>query len=131
MEELVYFATFHGQGHPRAAELAERLVGMFPPAWGLNRVMSSSGGSEANETNFKVARLYHPMLGEEHKKTIGALAQGLLEVIPPERFDAEQADGIEVQLQFALSGADAFAGNRLVIEGDLNAAARLMTLGIL
>jgi hypothetical protein len=30
-----------------------------------------------------------------------------------------------------LSGADAFAGNRLVIDGDLNAAARLMTLGIL
>ena len=76
MEELAYFTTFHGQGHPRAAELAERLVGMFPPAWGLNRVMFSSGGSEANETNFKIARLYHSMLGQERKKTIIARHHG-------------------------------------------------------
>lgn len=58
LRTLDYFTTFHGQSHPRAIELAERLVGLFPPEWGMGHVMFSSGGSEANETNFKLVRLY-------------------------------------------------------------------------
>jgi len=76
METLEYFTTFHGQSHPRAIELAERLAGMFPPEWGLNHVMFSSGGSEANETNFKLARLYWAMQGEDRRKTIVARNHG-------------------------------------------------------
>ncbi len=70
METLEYFTTFHGQSHPRAIELAERLAGMFPPEYGLNHVMFSSGGSEANETNFKLVRLYWALRGEDRRKTI-------------------------------------------------------------
>ena len=35
METLEYFTTFHGQSHPRAIELAEKLCAMFPREYGL------------------------------------------------------------------------------------------------
>jgi adenosylmethionine-8-amino-7-oxononanoate aminotransferase len=76
METLEYHTTFHGHSHPRAIELAERLVSMFPSAWGLGHVMFGCGGSEANETNFKIVRLYHALLGQERKKTIVARHHG-------------------------------------------------------
>jgi 4-aminobutyrate--pyruvate transaminase len=76
METLEYFTTFHGQSHPRAIELAEKLCAMFPPEYGLNHVMFSSGGSEANETNFKLVRLYWAMRGEEQRTTIVARHHG-------------------------------------------------------
>ena len=76
MERLDYFTTFHGQSHPAAIELAERLCAMFPAEYGMNHVMFSSGGSEANETNFKLVRLYWALRGEEHRRTIVARHHG-------------------------------------------------------
>lgn len=76
MAELDYFTTFHGQSHPRAIELAEKIASMFDPSYGLNHVMFSSGGSEANETNFKLIRLYWALRGEERRKTIVARHHG-------------------------------------------------------
>lgn len=76
METLEYFTIFHGQSHPRAIELAEKLCAMFPPEYGLNHVMFSSGGSEANETNFKLVPLYWAMRGEEQRTTIVARHHG-------------------------------------------------------
>lgn len=38
--------------------------------------MFGSGGSEANETNFKIVRLYHSLLGQDRKKTIVARNHG-------------------------------------------------------
>jgi putrescine aminotransferase len=76
METLEYFTTFHGQSHPKAIELAERLVGMFPPEYGMGHVMFSSGGSEANETNFKLVRMYWALRGEDRRKTIVARHHG-------------------------------------------------------
>jgi adenosylmethionine-8-amino-7-oxononanoate aminotransferase/putative sterol carrier protein len=76
METLEYFTTFHGQSHPRAIELAEKLCSMFPPEYGLNHVMFSSGGSEANETNFKLVRMYWAMRGEERRNVIVARHHG-------------------------------------------------------
>ncbi|MFN8036639.1 MAG: aminotransferase class III-fold pyridoxal phosphate-dependent enzyme [Acidimicrobiia bacterium] len=70
MHELDYFTTFHGQSHPRAIELAERLAGMFPPEYGLNHVMFSSGGSEANETNIKIVRMYWALQGQERRNVV-------------------------------------------------------------
>jgi len=72
METLEYFTTFHGQSHPRAIELAEKLCAMFPPEYRLSHVMFSSGGSEANETSIKLARLYWAMRGEERRTAIVA-----------------------------------------------------------
>lgn len=76
MQTLEYFTTFHGQSHPRAIELAEKLCSMFPAECGLNHVMFSSGGSEANETNIKLVRLYWAMKGEERRNTIVARHHG-------------------------------------------------------
>jgi putrescine aminotransferase len=76
MATLEYATTFHGQSHPVAIELAERLVGMFPATWGLSHVMFSSGGSEANETNFKLVRMYWALRGEDRRKTIVARSHG-------------------------------------------------------
>ncbi|MHB8219511.1 MAG: aminotransferase class III-fold pyridoxal phosphate-dependent enzyme [Acidimicrobiales bacterium] len=76
MAVLEYATTFHGQSHPVAIELAERLTGMFPATWNLSHVMFSSGGSEANETNFKLVRMYWSLKGEDRKKTIVARNHG-------------------------------------------------------
>jgi len=67
METLEYFTTFHGQSHPRAIELAEKLTSMLPAEYGLNHVMFSSGGSEANETNIKLARMYWAVQGQDKR----------------------------------------------------------------
>ncbi|MFA5885648.1 MAG: aspartate aminotransferase family protein [Acidimicrobiia bacterium] len=67
METLEYFTTFHGQSHPKAIELAEKLTSMFPPEYGLNHVMFSSGGSEANETNIKLVRMYWAVQGQDRR----------------------------------------------------------------
>jgi adenosylmethionine-8-amino-7-oxononanoate aminotransferase len=76
METLEYFTTFHGASHPRAIELAEKLCAMFPREYRLDHVMFSSGGSEANETNFKLVRLYWAMRGEEQRTKIVARHHG-------------------------------------------------------
>ncbi len=73
---LDYFTIFHGQSHPRAIELAEKIASLFPPDLGLNHVMFASGGSEANETNFKLVRMYWALKGEERRKTIVARHHG-------------------------------------------------------
>jgi putrescine aminotransferase len=67
METLEYFTTFHGQSHPKAIELSEKLCSMFPPEYELQHVMYSSGGSEANETNIKLARLYWSLQGQDRR----------------------------------------------------------------
>ncbi|HXW31845.1 MAG TPA: aminotransferase class III-fold pyridoxal phosphate-dependent enzyme [Acidimicrobiales bacterium] len=76
LSRLDYFTTFHGNSHPLAIELAERIAAQFPPELGLNHVMFASGGSEANETNFKLIRMYWALRGEERRKTIVARHHG-------------------------------------------------------
>ena len=73
---LDYFTTFHGQSHPKAIELAERIASQFAPGLGLEHVMFASGGSEANESNFKLVRMYWALRGEERRKTIVARHHG-------------------------------------------------------
>ncbi len=72
METLEYFTTFHGNSHPKAIELAEKRSSMFPSDYGLNHVMFSSGGSEANETNIKLVRLYWAVQGQDRRSVIVA-----------------------------------------------------------
>jgi adenosylmethionine-8-amino-7-oxononanoate aminotransferase len=52
-EELAFFPTW-SYAHPKAIELADRLADLAPGD--LNRVFFSSGGGEANETAFKLAK---------------------------------------------------------------------------
>jgi adenosylmethionine-8-amino-7-oxononanoate aminotransferase len=82
MNELGFFPLWT-YAHPRAIELAERLASLAPGD--LNRVFFTSGGAEANESAWKLARNYHKMRGDidrykvisreiaYHGTTLGAL----------------------------------------------------------
>jgi len=56
------FAPPFNMGHPKAFELAERLVELTPK--GLNKVFYANSGSEAVETALKMAIAYHRARGE-------------------------------------------------------------------
>lgn len=56
------FAPPFNMGHPKAFELAERLVELTPP--GMNKVFFTNSGSESVETALKMAIAYHRARGE-------------------------------------------------------------------
>ena len=56
------FYTNWSYAHPRAIELATRIAQLAPGE--LNRVFFTSGGSEAVESAWKLAKAYHGMRGE-------------------------------------------------------------------
>jgi len=70
MNKLSYFSSFHGVSTPPSIELAEKLTGMFDPAYGLTRAWFTCGGSESNETNIKMARLHWALQGKTEKNKI-------------------------------------------------------------
>ena len=82
-KELAYFPLW-SYAHPRAIELAERLANLAPGD--LNRVFFTTGGSEAVESAWKLARQYFRALGQPsrykvisrdiayHGATMGALS---------------------------------------------------------
>ncbi len=70
VNELEYFSPFFGFSNPAAIELAAKVVELMPKDWNMGRVMFTCGGSETNDTNMKLARLYWDIKGKEEKKTI-------------------------------------------------------------
>jgi adenosylmethionine-8-amino-7-oxononanoate aminotransferase len=70
MRKLAYYPSFWDFGNEPATRLAERIVGLLPEDRRLNHVLFHSGGSEANEANFKFARLYHAVRGDFTKVKI-------------------------------------------------------------
>jgi adenosylmethionine-8-amino-7-oxononanoate aminotransferase len=82
-KELAYFPLW-SYAHPRAIELAERLANLAPGD--LNRVFFTTGGSEAVESAWKLARQYFRTIGQPgrykvisrdiayHGATMGALS---------------------------------------------------------
>jgi len=75
LQELSFFNIFSGATHPRAIELAERLVGMMQPD-GVDAVFFSGGGSDAVETALKLARQYWKVKGEADRTKYISLKQG-------------------------------------------------------
>ncbi|GAA1635764.1 aspartate aminotransferase family protein [Georgenia ruanii] len=71
--ELAYFPLW-SYAHPRAIELAERLAGYAPGD--LNRVFFTSGGGEAVESAWKLAKQYFKLTGRplKHKVISRAVA---------------------------------------------------------
>src|SRR5947209_5979460 len=65
MRELGFTSSWT-QTHPRAIELAERVAALAPE--GLERVFFTSGGGEANDAAWKVARQYHLANGEGQRR---------------------------------------------------------------
>lgn len=70
MRRLAYYPSFWDFGNEPAARLAEKIAGLLPPDRRLNHFLFHSGGSEANEANFKFARLYHAVRGKPSKVKI-------------------------------------------------------------
>ncbi len=70
MRELAYYPSFWDFGNVPAARLAEKLVGLLPADRGLRHVLFGTSGSEANETNIRLARLYHAVRGHPGKTLI-------------------------------------------------------------
>jgi adenosylmethionine-8-amino-7-oxononanoate aminotransferase len=91
--ELAYFPLW-SYAHPTAVELAERLAGLTPGD--LNRVFFTTGGSEAVESAWKLARSYFKLTGKPmktkaisravayHGTTMGALSLTGLPLIKQE-----------------------------------------------
>jgi adenosylmethionine-8-amino-7-oxononanoate aminotransferase len=67
MRELPFYTNW-SYGHPRAIELAHELASLTPG--NLNRVFFVSGGSEAVESAWKLARQYHAARGERRWKVV-------------------------------------------------------------
>ncbi|MDX6504909.1 MAG: hypothetical protein QOE29_2034 [Gaiellaceae bacterium] len=67
MRELPFYTTW-SYAHPRAIELAQELARLAPGD--LNRVFFVSGGSEAVETAWKLARQFHAAHGQRRWKVI-------------------------------------------------------------
>lgn len=71
--ELAYFPIW-SYAHPKAVELAERLATLTPGD--LNQVFFTTGGSEAVESAWKLARAYYKLVGKptKHKVISRAIA---------------------------------------------------------
>src|SRR6476660_1363495 len=92
MRELPFYTNW-SYAHPRAIELAQRLAQLAPEH--INRAFFVSGGSEAVESAWKLARQYHMANGERrwkaisrhvayHGTTMGALSiNGIPEIRAP------------------------------------------------
>jgi adenosylmethionine-8-amino-7-oxononanoate aminotransferase len=66
-EELAFFPIW-SYAHPNAIELADRLARYAPGD--LNRVFFSTGGGEAVETAFKLAKYYWKLMGQPTKHKV-------------------------------------------------------------
>src|SRR3954464_11183568 len=66
-EELAFFPIW-SYAHPSAIELADRLADYAPGD--LNRVFFSTGGGEAVETAFKLAKQYWKLMGKPGKHKV-------------------------------------------------------------
>jgi adenosylmethionine-8-amino-7-oxononanoate aminotransferase len=67
MRELPFYTNW-SYAHPRAIELAHEVASLAPGD--LNRVFFVSGGSEAVESAWKLARQYHHARGERRWKAV-------------------------------------------------------------
>jgi adenosylmethionine-8-amino-7-oxononanoate aminotransferase len=67
LRELPFYTNW-SYAHPRAIELAHEIAGLTPGD--LNRVFFVSGGSEAVETAWKLARQFHMARGERRWKAV-------------------------------------------------------------
>jgi adenosylmethionine-8-amino-7-oxononanoate aminotransferase len=67
MRELPFYTNWN-YAHPRAIELAAEVASLTPGD--LNRVFFCSGGSEAVESAWKLARQYYEARGEQHRAKV-------------------------------------------------------------
>jgi len=73
IESLAYYHIFGGASNEPVIRLAERVLRLFHEKAGathLSKVFFGQGGSDANDTNFKLVRYYNNVRGKPQKKKI-------------------------------------------------------------
>src|SRR5690606_31176585 len=75
LDKLAYYATFVGTSNPPSIALSALLTEMLTPE-DMTRVIFSSGGSDANETAFKIARQYWKLEGQPERTKVIAMKLG-------------------------------------------------------
>ena len=68
MSRLDYASSFGGASNRPSIELAEQIARIAPGD--LNTILFTAGGSESNDSAFKLARLYWKQRGQPKKRTI-------------------------------------------------------------
>jgi L-2,4-diaminobutyrate transaminase len=71
---LPYYHAFSSMATDAPAVLAERLIGLAPS--GISRVLYGTSGSDANDTQIKIVRLYNNLLGRARKKKVISRRRG-------------------------------------------------------
>lgn len=74
MGRLAYASSFGGASNAPSIELAHRVAAVTPGD--LNTILFTAGGSESNDSAFKLARLYWKQQGRSSKRTIIARFMG-------------------------------------------------------
>ncbi len=74
MNELPYYNTFFGTTSPPTTLLAEMVTSKAGPRF--NHIFFTGSGSEANDTWFRMARVYWAAVGKPSKKTVIARRNG-------------------------------------------------------
>ena len=70
LDKLEYFSPFYGLSNPPAIELAAKVLDLMPKEWDMGRILFTCGGSETNDTNIKIARMYWSLKGMKQKNKI-------------------------------------------------------------
>ncbi|GAA0428306.1 aspartate aminotransferase family protein [Lentibacillus halophilus] len=102
MMKMAYSSAFKGFSNEPAIKLAEKLASMAPGD--LNSVFFTSGGSESNDTAFKLSRFYWELKGQPNKKKIIGTKAGYHGVTQA----SQSATGIPATHTFAGSNIKGF-----------------------
>jgi putrescine---pyruvate transaminase len=95
MTKMAYSSTFYGYGNEPAIRLAEKISTLTPGD--LDTVFFTSGGSESNDTAFKLSRFYWQLKGFKNKRKIISLRRGYHGVT----VSAQRATGIDAFRNFS------------------------------
>lgn len=102
MLKIAYSSAFKGYSSEPAIKLAEKLAALAPGD--LNSVFYTSGGSESNDTAFKLSRFYWSLKGKPEKKKIIGMRDGYHGVTQA----AQSATGIPTTHEFAGANVEGF-----------------------
>ncbi|TRM10604.1 aspartate aminotransferase family protein [Lentibacillus cibarius] len=127
MEKLAFSSAFSTFSHEPAILLAEKIASIAPGS--LNAVFFTSGGSESNDTAFKLARHYWKLKGEPERRKIisrkkayhGVAAASTSATGIPQFWDMAgtfMPDFVHAETPYEKSTAEAIESMRQVIEHE-------------
>ncbi|WP_269410012.1 aminotransferase family protein [Lentibacillus daqui] len=95
MTKAAYTTTFYGYANESTVRLAEKITSLTPGD--LNTIFFTSGGSESNDSAFKLSRFYWQLKGFKEKRIIISLKRGYHGVT----IAAQRATGIDAYREFS------------------------------